>query len=199
MRHTRCLSDWSSDVCSSDLHAAIRHRVENIHADILKAFDPSTRAAFVRLLLDLAREAEGRIGGGGRRWEAGHAREDSCALGATGARNDAGTYVPRPAPVRRGAGSGGRSPMRCRRGAATRKGALQPPHPEIRASRSTPRSPVSTWRRDTNIFDECAAERDGCGRWRPASALTRGASTWVDRLKRPRPWTWRSSWAWRAA
>src|SRR5262245_65387699 len=27
-RHTRCLSDWSSDVCSSDLNATDRGRVE---------------------------------------------------------------------------------------------------------------------------------------------------------------------------
>src|SRR5205814_4092185 len=25
-RHTRCLSDWSSDVCSSDLHAPVGRR-----------------------------------------------------------------------------------------------------------------------------------------------------------------------------
>src|SRR5436853_4819864 len=24
-RHTRCLSDWSSDVCSSDLYAIVQH------------------------------------------------------------------------------------------------------------------------------------------------------------------------------
>src|SRR5205814_7007795 len=40
-RHTRCLSDWSSDVCSSDLHgglqprvgAALRVVVEALHGD----------------------------------------------------------------------------------------------------------------------------------------------------------------------
>jgi DNA-binding MarR family transcriptional regulator len=44
------------------VHAAIRRRIEGIHGGILGAFDARTRAACVRLLLELAREAEGRIG-----------------------------------------------------------------------------------------------------------------------------------------
>lgn len=44
------------------VHAAIRKRVEGIHADILAGFDAATRGACVRLLRELAREAEGRIG-----------------------------------------------------------------------------------------------------------------------------------------
>jgi len=43
-------------------HAAIRRRVEDIHATILGGFDARTRAACVRLLQELAREAEARIG-----------------------------------------------------------------------------------------------------------------------------------------
>src|ERR1035441_3009931 len=60
-RHTRCLSDWSSDVCSSDLYraikpeidAAIAHALENAQfvlgpavAAFEKEFAPYTGAAF---------------------------------------------------------------------------------------------------------------------------------------------------------
>src|SRR5438045_2334560 len=38
-RHTRCLSDWSSDVCSSDLHADAhawpRRAIDQVEADLL--------------------------------------------------------------------------------------------------------------------------------------------------------------------
>src|SRR5262245_62954539 len=38
-RHTRCLSDWSSDVCSSDLHAAValgaRRRLRQVALAVL--------------------------------------------------------------------------------------------------------------------------------------------------------------------
>src|SRR5436853_3331584 len=51
-RHTRCLSDWSSDVCSSDLAASVR-RATARHADLLSALDDpllAARAADVRQL-----------------------------------------------------------------------------------------------------------------------------------------------------
>jgi DNA-binding MarR family transcriptional regulator len=45
------------------VHAAIRARVEAIHAEILAAYPPATRAAVVRLLGELADEAQVRVGG----------------------------------------------------------------------------------------------------------------------------------------
>ena len=45
------------------VHAAIRERVEAIHAEILAAYSEPTRAAMIRLLSELAEEAQGRVGG----------------------------------------------------------------------------------------------------------------------------------------
>src|SRR5262245_62605266 len=48
-RHTRCLSDWSSDVCSSDLHRELGamellpdrpKRAQAIHDDVTRACSP---------------------------------------------------------------------------------------------------------------------------------------------------------------
>src|SRR5205814_4464524 len=58
--HTRCLSDWSSDVCSSDLHR--QRRPERDHADVGGvALVPRTR---VRELdeLNAHRSEERRVG-----------------------------------------------------------------------------------------------------------------------------------------
>src|SRR5262245_64065632 len=49
-RHTRCLSDWSSDVCSSDLQAALRSllpglRASNSQADLARALTALTDAS----------------------------------------------------------------------------------------------------------------------------------------------------------
>src|SRR5205814_6434395 len=35
-RHTRCLSDWSSDVCSSDLKNALNGRARNIFGGLIR-------------------------------------------------------------------------------------------------------------------------------------------------------------------
>src|SRR5205814_7518508 len=50
-RHTRCLSDWSSDVCSSDLPQARLDRLES-HLDLIGQRDDLTveRAALLNLL-----------------------------------------------------------------------------------------------------------------------------------------------------
>src|SRR5471030_1986962 len=47
-RHTRCLSDWSSDVCSSDLLA----KQENFRVNLIEAYDQPWK-----------RELEGTVGG----------------------------------------------------------------------------------------------------------------------------------------
>src|SRR5262245_64848607 len=59
-RHTRCLSDWSSDVCSSDLRALARsslalHRGQLVGAPAAKLIDPASRGQF------LAQQAERAI------------------------------------------------------------------------------------------------------------------------------------------
>src|ERR1039458_3073311 len=36
-RHTRCLSDWSSDVCSSDLPVSVESDAEDSHAAPIRA------------------------------------------------------------------------------------------------------------------------------------------------------------------
>ena len=46
------------------VHRAIQARVEAIHGEILAAYAPPTREAFVRLLAELADEAAQRVGGG---------------------------------------------------------------------------------------------------------------------------------------
>src|SRR5947199_7899235 len=50
-RHTRCLSDWSSDVCSSDLSAALFCTDENAHLTDLVQSSPisSPPLPFLRL------------------------------------------------------------------------------------------------------------------------------------------------------
>src|SRR5262245_62610470 len=52
-RHTRCLSDWSSDVCSSDLEQVVLHLhpVDRAHGAVRRA--PELDDAAVRLALDL--------------------------------------------------------------------------------------------------------------------------------------------------
>src|ERR1035441_10716812 len=65
-RHTRCLSDWSSDVCSSDLDKAVIHglrgkpsnrRIEEaiereavkiLSADVYRGFGPTLAAEYLR-------------------------------------------------------------------------------------------------------------------------------------------------------
>src|SRR5262245_65458597 len=54
-RHTRCLSDWSSDVCSSDLGYVHDHRVGTVrvrrlrHVDIARRLEPRIHAARQRI------------------------------------------------------------------------------------------------------------------------------------------------------
>src|SRR5437899_8141342 len=47
-RHTRCLSDWSSDVCSSDLDAATAEEVAKLFVECIAAtgFDEKSKAIF---------------------------------------------------------------------------------------------------------------------------------------------------------
>src|SRR5262245_35059032 len=51
-RHTRCLSDWSSDVCSSDLKL-VRHHLRPMHLGML---DTVSRRARYRFHRDVAEE-----------------------------------------------------------------------------------------------------------------------------------------------
>src|SRR5438045_8288158 len=51
-RHTRCLSDWSSDVCSSDLNAAnqmeyqrVINEAESLTSSLLHTYESSTKLA----------------------------------------------------------------------------------------------------------------------------------------------------------
>src|ERR1035438_2700603 len=41
-RHTRCLSDWSSDVCSSDLNAGLKYICKQVHLRVETADSPFT-------------------------------------------------------------------------------------------------------------------------------------------------------------
>src|SRR5438045_7438775 len=86
-RHTRCLSDWSSDVCSSDLAEALgidpfelrlknANRIGDLTANRVRLTDPSTvpvvLAAAERIGHEL-RSEERRVGKEGRsRWWASH-------------------------------------------------------------------------------------------------------------------------------
>src|SRR5262245_65495152 len=77
-RHTRCLSDWSSDVCSSDLAAEVadverprRHRAERL-------FEVRARARHARVLGRLGdeRSEERRVGKERRsRWSRYHSKK----------------------------------------------------------------------------------------------------------------------------
>src|SRR5258706_9982081 len=68
-RHTRLVSDWSSDVCSSDLHLACRHRAR------------SQGSSRQRLLL---LQDQGRDWRGDRRTEAGAAVRAAAAMERSG-------------------------------------------------------------------------------------------------------------------
>src|SRR5205814_6615239 len=91
-RHTRCLSDWSSDVCSSDLAAgdadlkclAVRQRITRHVSAVAPAPQADARAIDVRLALQpreavfqiaqlqlaeiFVRSEERRVGKAGRCW-----------------------------------------------------------------------------------------------------------------------------------
>src|SRR5947199_3660997 len=56
-RHTRCLSDWSSDVCSSDLMLANKARNWETKACTIRALDSNTAASLVSI-----RSEERRVG-----------------------------------------------------------------------------------------------------------------------------------------
>src|SRR5205814_5139318 len=51
-RHTRCLSDWSSDVCSSDLAYQLRARVRELVRDLPEGHDVRGYAEKQMELLD---------------------------------------------------------------------------------------------------------------------------------------------------
>src|SRR5437899_12377639 len=87
-RHTRCLSDWSSDVCSSDLPISILVPVDpfvepkpgelRYDAQIEHELDGSNPHSYVRLyrrgvFVGYDRSEERRVGEEGRsRWRGGH-------------------------------------------------------------------------------------------------------------------------------
>src|SRR5438045_9460369 len=79
-RHTRCLSDWSSDVCSSDLDKAggLNHEeVEELGGFIARLRDDlKTTVLLVEHHMGLVRSEERRVGKECRsRWSADHKKQ----------------------------------------------------------------------------------------------------------------------------
>src|ERR1035441_10782174 len=49
-RHTRCLSDWSSDVCSSDLTNQLRRASVSVASNIAEGYGRATKGEYVQFL-----------------------------------------------------------------------------------------------------------------------------------------------------
>src|SRR5947199_10459974 len=94
-RHTRCLSDWSSDVCSSDLILGFEVIAENARVGVRRADDRRVvEARDGRMVVDVRpapRSEERRVGKECRsRWSADHEKKDDARRGVTtvAGRND---------------------------------------------------------------------------------------------------------------
>src|SRR5262245_66600030 len=81
-RHTRCLSDWSSDVCSSDLSTLVHARMRNREPGIAPHCVIPGRGAVTELLRAIdthgvvRRSEERRVGKECRyRWSADHEKK----------------------------------------------------------------------------------------------------------------------------
>src|SRR5215472_18003964 len=86
-RHTRCLSDWSSDVCSSDLWTVVLEGPSTVHSS-------GEKAAFV--VMPRSRSEERRVGKECRsRWSPYHEKKKKHHL--TGRRLSQAADLPIPA------------------------------------------------------------------------------------------------------
>src|SRR5436853_934188 len=67
-RHTRCLSDWSSDVCSSDLDETELDRANSYDVDLAIKVRLRSKPALARWSCSFGRHAEGKVTRGRGSW-----------------------------------------------------------------------------------------------------------------------------------